>query len=256
MHRRANLKLSEGESSISKTELALVKPIVVNRMNPLRHIVVADAIFDLISGMTARIRDEFHAVSHGGLRYIGLFEAVVSTMLDFHWVISVTNSHDGKSAMEIHSGISFPNVEESIGFHHSMVVLKKYTYTSESDFRSLVNESIIECRMHFNLEIERMERYKSIKLTEKDAHHIICTLLMTEIVAGRLAYEILTDWNKPQVDYIKPRTLWSLFVHCLTFTNRLKSIQHIERSKELHEFFDSVANFRLKPTHWVQSTFA
>lgn len=256
MHRRANLKLCEGENGISRSELAVLKPVWIGRVNPIRHTVVIDLVTEWFEANDHKIRDEFHAISHLGLRYIGLFNLKAKPMHDIEPILVVTNNNDGKSALEFHSGMAISDVNESIGFHQSFTVLKKIGFTPDEELKSLVNENLIRAKECFHVEYEREERFKKIKLTPENAHHLICTLLQTEIIAGRVAFELLTGWNKPEADYLKPRTLWSLFVHCLTFTNRLKSIQHIERSKSLHEFFDEIAGFHMRQTKWVQQTFA
>jgi hypothetical protein len=254
MYRRASLKLCEGESNISRPGLALIKPVAINKVHPIRHIVLVDMVTEWFENNHCKIKEEFHATSHLGFRYIGLFHVRSMTMTDFEWVVVITNNNDGKSALELHSGIVLPEVQESIAFHHSSTVLKKLGFTPEDELKSLVNETMSSLREWFNVEYDRCDAYKKLKLSTEKAHHIICTLLQTEIIAGRVAFELLTGWNNPESDYIKPRTLWSLFVHCLTFTNRLKSIQHIERSKSLHGFFDGLAGFVPKPTKWVQAT--
>lgn len=254
MHRRASFKLCEGENGISRPELAVLKPVSIGRVNPIRHIVVVDLVSEWFEANNCKIKDEFHAISHLGLRYIGLFTLKAKPMRDIEPVLAITNNNDGKSALEFHSGMSIPDVQESISFHHSENVVSKIGFTPEDELKTLVNEKLLYLKEWFHVEYDREERFKKIKLTPEKAHHIICTLLQTEIIAGRVSYELLTNWNKPESDYLKPRTLWSLFIHCLTFTNRLKSMQHIERSKTLHEFFDELAGFHLKPTKWVQAT--
>lgn len=253
MYRRASLKLHDNESSISRAELRVVPIEFSGQIDPIRHIEIFEEVESQLLAIDYNVKDEFHALTKGNLRYAGLIVSKAIWMTDWDWCLLITNNNDGKGAAEIHSGIVFRDVAECIAFHVSFTLFKKVGYLSKEDMRALVNENIDKCRDYMKLEDERMTAYKKIKISREVAHNIICELLMTEIVAGRCAFEVLTDWNNPQVDYIKPRTLWSLFVHCLVFINRLKTIHHIERSKQLHEFFDEVAKFNSKPTKWVQS---
>lgn len=257
MHRRASFKLCDGEGSITRPQLAVLTLTPDTRINstrnPIRHISIVEYITDWIKENGLKIRDEFHAVSHLGFRYIGLFH-IKGELGDIEWMVGITNNNDGKAAVELHSGFTVPAVEDSIGFHKSFTVTDKRGSYTPKEIRSLVNENMSNARQLFNVEHERIEIYKKLKLTPEKAHHIICLLIQSEIVAGRLSFETLIDWNDPKVAYLKPRTLWSLFVHCLTFINRLRTIHHIERSKALQQFFDELAGFVPKPTKWVQQT--
>lgn len=242
------------EKIVGPAELSLITVVAGQRLNPVRHIMVRDFVREALLPLRRKIKDEFHATSHKGNRYIGLFHTDKS-YLEMDWVLAMTNANDGSGSMELHSGVAFPDLEYAQTYHETRIVLRKYGFLSTDEIQALVNENVELMQQHFNLEVMRMDHYKQITIAPEKAHHIICRVIQTNIIAGRVAFELIQRWSEP-FPYLKPRTLWSLFVLCSWFTNRLRSTEMISRSEELHNFFDDIAHFDRKATKWVQTQFA
>lgn len=249
---RISIALHEGATPTSRPELSVLQTKPGFSLTPIRHIAAVESVSAAIPD--GSIVDEFHAISHGGSRYTGLFE--VNENWEIRRLIGVTNANDGTGTLDLHSGISVPAFDRIILFQNSHTIFKKYTYVPEEQIRLLVNEKVHEMREEFNCMLERMDHFKQIKLADRDAHHLICETLYTEIVAGRVAHEFIHKWRKPDNAYLDGKNLWSLFLISSWFLNRLKAPQLIERTKQLCDLFDKFARFTPKQTTWVQTQFA
>lgn len=244
-----------GGEPVTKLELDRFKSLPDQGIFSISHRAVADMIEDYFEKNTVfNIRDTFHAVYHGGYRYAGLFQLNASPY-DVDWLVAATNANDGRGSLVIHTGCVLRDFRCTLSFNHSRKVMKKYTYISPDELKALVNESLVESKDYYAVESDRMDHYQKTKLSAELAHHTICRLIETEVVAGRLAAEFINRWNNPE-DYIKPRNVRSLFTLASFMLNRLRTSELIERTQTLHDFFDDVAKFNKKPTTWIQTRFA
>jgi hypothetical protein len=222
-------------------------------LEPIRH----QRLYEIMGRLPYPQLGEFHAATPSGYGYFGLYEYGLPPDDDeLRWVLAVTNYNDGTEALRISSAISICEVERALSFHHDITGLKKFNRVIPDQLEELVNEKAEACKDHFNLEFERMEHFKKQKLTKERAHDLLCTAIDREVVAGRLAAELIFTWKDPKWEYLKPRTLWSMFCLLSWCHNRLKAPVLIERTINLHHFFDEIGGFNKKPTRWVQSRFA
>lgn len=222
-------------------------------LEPIRHI----RLYELMTNLPYPQLGEFHTASPDGAKYFGLYEYGLPPDDDeIRWVLAVTNCNDGSEALRISSAISICGVSRALSFHFDVTGLKKFNRVERESLADLVTETAERCKDHFNLEFERMEHFKKHKLTKEAAHDLLCTAIDREVVAGRLAAELISTWKSPMWDYLKPRTLWSMFCLLSWCHNRLKAPVLIERTINLHHFFDEIGGFNKKPTRWVQSRFA
>ena len=254
---RISCVLLAGTEPRSIKEIALIPAYHGPRILPIRHEYIAAAVEDYVDcDPSCRLVDAFHACPENAARYIGLFDVKTTGCDDFRWVIGATNSMDGTLSFSLHSGIVIPGAEMAIAFHASERLIGRKGYVPREEIPNLVNENLFILRDHYNLCIERMDHLKSCKLTSPAAAELILSLFGTEVIAGRMAYEFIMAWKKPQFDYLKPRTMWSLYCLCAWFLKRLRDVVMIDRTMNLNHFFDDMSKFDKKPTRWVQSTFA
>lgn len=254
---RIHATLSDTGTFSSYSEVQALGIVSGSRMFTMRHDTIMPMIQDYIDSSALRLRDALHAMSHNGLRYLGLFQITGFTDKELDWVIAATNANDGFGGFDLVSGFCVPDFETMSSFHEEATIIKRKTSLIDTvQVKTLVNEKMGYLRDSYLIEYQRMAHYKSVKLTEATAHHFICKLLSTEIVAGRSAHEFITTWDQAahREIYIKPRTMWSLFCHANSFLARLKHHEMIERSMELHTLFDALSNFHIKPNQWLQST--
>lgn len=257
MSPRISCVLGDGLELHSIVEIRAMPTIPGPRISPIRHEYIAEAIQKYIDTDTQqRLTDSMHAITENAAKYFGLFDVKTEMAKDFRWVIAATNAIDGTGSVMLHSGIVLPEVEMAIAFHHSEVVVKRTGYLPQDELDILVNETLLKLRGHFNLAFERMDHLKSCKLTSATSAELVMALLGTEVIAGRLAHEFILAWKKPPFEYIKPRNMWSLFCLCAWFLKRLRAKVLLERTQDLHSFFDDMSKFDKKPTRWVQATFA
>ncbi len=251
---RLSIPLSRPFEIANRSEVSTVRLTPGQRINPIRHEAIIDSIFAYAEKHDFIIRDEFNALGNDGARWLGLFQLSQDREID--WSILFHNANDGSGVLSVTSGICLPEVDKAVIFSEEQKVIRKYGFVTPDELQVLVNEKLEFVREHYNLEFERMEHYKNHRLTRESGHDIICRLLDQEVIAGRLAHELISTWKNPPWVYLKPRTLWSLFLLCGWFLNRLNVFVLVERTTNLHHVFDEIARFDKKPTIWTQDRFA
>jgi hypothetical protein len=256
MNTRISLTMGDGLEQCSLTDIKLL-PLCENcSAFPIRHETIALSLTRAVELQGDKVRDSFHAITPDRAKYVGIFDIQTPESSDFRWAVMATNANNGASAFELHTGIVIPAAEMSVGFQFTDMIMKRNRLLVLDELQDLVNESLVKLKDYYNLSFMRMEHLKSKKLTREEASDIIVRLLGTEVVAGRLAHELITLWTKPQLDYLKPRTMWSLFCLSLWLLQRLRAYAIVDRTTDLHHFFDDISKFDKKPTRWVQKTFA
>jgi hypothetical protein len=241
---------SERIVSVPDLNSSILAP--TDRVHPIQHRLARSVTVKAMCGVVQKVTGEFHMLSHNDMRYLGIFSGMEGKEIE--WIIAVSNYGDGFRVMELHSGFVVHSARSIISFHATLPVFSRYCYRTPEELQLLVNEKVGELRQHYNLEFERMNRWKDHKLTRADGHDVICLAIKAGAIAGRVASEFIKSWNEPACDYFKPRTLWSLFCLTSSFLNRLTAPPIIERTIALHDFFDGISGFNLKPTPWVQQT--
>lgn len=242
---------TSNERIVSPSELVTIVSAPAERINPIQHRLAREVTIIAMEKHVEQRSHEFHMLSHEDRRYLGLFSG--REKREIEWLIGINNFADGFRVMEVHSGIYIPAARGIVCFHATQQVFARYTFRTSDEIQALVNERLDDLRCHFNLEFDRMDRWKSKKLSRSDAHDAICLAIRDGAIAGRSAHEYITSWHNPSCDYFKPRTMWSLFCLTSSFLNRLTAPPIIERTIALHEFFDKLTGFNLKPTKWVQA---
>lgn len=261
MKLRISAPLKNSMEPMSYSELRTL-PTPPDRLWPIRPDFIADMVFEYVEKFgLGKIEDAFFGASHDGNEFYGLFSVPANSLQDFKWVIGATNDNQSgggivRGSFEIHSGFILPYVGNAMAFSRSILIAEKKKYIPKEDIQALVNENLDVLREEFNLEFDRESHYKARKLKPEEASHIILQVIDRDVMAGRLISEFIDEWKKPQFEYLKPRTLWSLFCQCAWFLNRLQAPILIERTIKLHHLFDEIAKFNKKPTKWVQSSFA
>jgi hypothetical protein len=260
MKLRLSAPLKNSMTPVSYAELKVIPP-PPDKLFPIRGDLLADMVFDYVASVDLKVTDTFYGASKDGNEFYGLFSVGPHNDSDFEWIIGITNDNSSgggivRGSFEAHSGVSFPFVGNAMSFSKTVKIAEKKCRIDKDDLRSLVNENLTMLREYFNLEYERESIFKARKLKPEEASHIIMQVIERNVMAGRLISEFLDEWRNPKFEYLKPRTLWSLFVQCAWFLNRLQAPILIDRTVMLHHLFDEIAKFNKKPTKWVQSTFA
>jgi len=256
MSERISLTLGDGLEPISTHALAGLPIKPGPQIAPIRHHTIQEMVVASLDQFGYRMKDSFHAVAKEGARYVGLFDILVNETRDYRWGIMATNANDGSKTMWLHSGIILHGADNTFSVHCSDEVFKSHRFFTSDELQVLVNESVTRLNDHFNLMEHRMEHLKGKKLTSAEGHHLICNIIASEVVAGRVAAELIDRWNNPDFEYLHPRTMWSAFCLCSWFLKRLRPAALVERTINLHHFFDDVAKFNKKTTRYKQTAFA
>lgn len=231
MNSRLSIILPEGGWPISRSELIA------------HHLATTDRVADWSNFTGLHIVDAFHGLYHEGRSYIGLYQFRHSlSKHDIDPLVAIS-SYAAQNC-EYHFGMVIPDLGQTVSFQHSLL-------TGES----LVNESKPMLN-YFAIECDRMEHYKSIKLSREQAHDIICRTVAASITPSGQIIELVKIWSGHPFSYLAPRTLWSLFNLHAFLLNRLRAPEVISRTKNLHEFFDEIAKFTPKTTTLIQDRFA
>lgn len=254
------ITLPERYDYCSRTELKLAGPVPGLSLNPIRHISALEALLTAISDIEdMNPIEEIHTIGYNQARYYGFIrikDARLSDNIDIDWVVGICNKNDGTGATELHSGMHITPYGGVVMISSYNQIVQRKGLRLLDDLQPLVNENLALALDCFSVQLDRMEAYKEIKIDNPKAHDIIGRLMKEKILSGRVAAVGIDEWHKPTSDYIKPRTIWSLFCLCGFLHSRLKGYEMIERNVLLHQFFDSVAKFNKKTTTWIQSRFA
>jgi len=238
MEKKCNLILHCGAQAVSREELSVVHtPEPTATWVPVSHLNLVQTVEHALLSTGLSIVNQVHSISQAGARYFGLTQVRgVNDPVDYSWVLGIRNSHDKRFPAGIVAGASV-FVCDNLSFSGEVKLSRKHTTNLLRDLPQLAAGAVGKLMNVWHHQGDRIERYKSHRLTDKAAHDLVVRSVDVGACPNRLIPSVLQEWRYPSHEEFRSRTAWSLFN---AFTEVLKGnlCELPNRTERLHALFD------------------
>ena len=237
-----NLCLHAGAAEVPRKALAAVPtPASTETWRPIPHEEYVRRIEWELPRYGLDVVQEAHALTYDGSRYFGLVQVAREGLEhpDYSLVIGLRNSHDKSLPAGLVAG-SQVFVCDNLAFSGEVQIARKHTPNIMRDLPSLVGDALGRLLLMFKSQDLRVERYRTTRLNDADAHDLTIKALDSGVVCASKIPELLKEWREPRYREFEPRTVWSYFN---ATTEVLKGALHLlpRRSQALYQICDQYA---------------
>lgn len=235
-----NLLLHCGAKHTSLEQLKEVETPEPTRTHcPIPHYDLFEMVKEVLRGFQLDITEAQHGITNEGNRYFGLMKLRSDHLKDWAPVCGLRNSHDKSISAGLVFGLSVTVCDNLSFFGDLFRFDRKHTSNIHSDLIDRIKR-VVSKTEHNNKRMEKVvEYYKSIKCSDRKAHHMVVKALDAGATLPRRLPQVLEEWRKPRHAEFEPRNAWSLFN---AFTESMKSAgdigTHVNRTSRLHNVFD------------------
>ena len=207
---------------------------------PIPHHNLYEMVTKVLEGFDFKITESQHGLTKDGNRYFGLLQLESDHLKDWKPVCGLRNSHDKSISAGLVFGLSVM-VCDNLSFYGDLFQFdRKHTAHINKDLIERVTEVVAKTEQQ-NARMEHVvNHYKSVKCSDRKAHHIVVKALDAGATLPRRVPQVLEEWRKPRHEEFEPRNAWSLFN---AFTESMKSAgdigTHVNRTNRLHRVFDT-----------------
>lgn len=198
-------------TTVDRTGLAQVPtPDPVGRWHPIPHMTLVEELEKALVPHNMRVVNETFKLDKGGQRVFGMMQIQNSVdMPDFSFVAGIRNAHDRmlKAGLVVGEGVF---VCSNLRFTGEIVVGRKHTTEIMADLPSLMVEAVGRLHEKWDKQVSLIEKYKSIEVTRNQAYDLLIQMAKAEVFPRTQFMDVLHEWEEPQHEEFKPRTMWSL----------------------------------------------
>ena len=222
----------------------VVLPPATESYQPIGHNVLLDMVEDQMGEIGFRFGAQHHGLSHDGARYFGIVELVNGASHDeFVMLAGIRNSLDKRFG----AGVVFGNqvlVCANLCFFGERKVGRKHTPNILRDLPELVAEAVSGTRALQHQQVQRIEHYQGIPLTQRDSDHFVMNLLRHKVISSSFIGKVVKEWDEPSFDHGEKRTLWRMH-NAVTETLKDTNIQDLPtRTIQLQRIADQMSDFQ------------
>lgn len=187
-------------------------PIATESHMPIPHhslVVLTRAAIEA-AGLT--ILQEEHALHRDGLRYFGGFALTGAGIdgADRQVVLGLRNAHDKSFAAAVCIGNRML-VCDNLCFASDVKLARRHTVNILADLPRVLADAVGRVVSHWNDMTLRIERYKEVEISVKDAADLLVKLVDSKAFPSRDIYNAIQEFRNPRHDEFKGETLWSLY---------------------------------------------
>jgi hypothetical protein len=154
-------------------------------------------------------------------------------------VVGIRNAHDKRFAAGVVAGAQVL-VCDNLSFSGDIALSRKHTSQILRELQGLVENAVGQLQGFWDAHLERVRRYKSRELQERDVHDIIIHSVDEGVMANSYIPKILSEWREPSHEEFAPRNLWSLHnAYTEVFKGNVSALT--ARTTRLHQLMDAVA---------------
>ena len=238
---KCNLILHCGAAEVPRKALAAVPtPAPTETWRPIPHEEYVRQVEWELPRYGLDVVHEAHALTHDGTRYFGLVQVQNGcNSPEYSWVLGLRNSHDKTLTAGLVAGAQV-FVCDNLAFSGEVSVSRKHTSYILEDLPGLIGNALGRLLLMFKSQDQRVERYRTTRLNDADAHDLTIKALDSGVVCASKIPELLKEWREPRYREFEPRTVWSYFN---ATTEVLKGALHLlpKRSQALYRLCDEYA---------------
>ena len=212
---------------------------------PIPHARLLEQVETTLSGVGLNVVSEAHALGRDGDRYFGLLETRNGQAHeDYALVVGLRNSHDQSypAGLVVGSGVF---ICDNLAFSGEIKFARKHTRHISRDLPQLVQAAIGRLGEMRHQQDERIEAYKSKRLSDRDAHHLLIQMIDSGTIPITRLPAALQEFREPSHDSFLSdgrRTAWTLMqgvTECLKGRN-LDALPR--RTQAMHGVLDAACH--------------
>jgi len=238
-----NLMLHCGARKTDRQQISQCEtPARTETWVPISHQRLLEQVEDSLTGVGLKVVNQAHALSADHRRYFGLLEVVNGQQHnDYGLVLGLRNSHDKSfpAALVVGSGVF---VCDNLSFSGEIAIARRHTRFIERDLPGLVQLAVGRLGDLRGLQDQRIARYKSTRLTDMRAHHLVVKALEARVIPATTIPTVVEEWRRPSHPEFTQggRTAWRLF-NAVTEAIKGRSLDVLpRRTQALHGMLDAV----------------
>ncbi len=245
----ANLILHCGAAHVAREALsAVVTPEHTETWYPIPHLDFVNRVESALTAANMRVVEQAHSLTKAGDRYFGLFQVsnCQQTGEDYSYVLGLRNSHDKSFPAGLVVG-SQVFVCDNLAFSGEISIARKHTKFIMDDLPKLTGNAVGMLAEKWTLMTDRIERYKTSELTDRDAHDFVVRSLDVGAATTLQLPAIIKEWRTPRhPEFAAAKTAWRLF-NAYTEVQKETSLMMLpKRTISLHGLMDAQVGFVYK----------
>lgn len=208
-----NLCLHCGAHEADREEIeAAVTPEPTNTWYPVAHHRLLEQVETTLTDVGFNVVSQAHALGRDGDRYFGMLELRNGQAHDDYALIAgVRNSHDQSypAGLVIGSGVF---ICDNLAFSGEIKFARKHTRFIDRDLPQLVQAAVGRLGEMRHKQDERIEAYKSKRLADRDAHHLMIQMVDAGTLPVTRLPVALHEFREPSHEQFltNGRTAWTL----------------------------------------------
>lgn len=246
------LLLHCGGSIKSRDEVFSVPlPEASDTYTPLSYESLVTRIEKQLLAERITVVDEKLALSNNGGRLFGLMQVVLPgiTPEEYGCIIGFRNSYDKSFSTGLSIGAKVI-VCDNLSFSGSELTFqRKHTRNLLRDLTWVLTETVSKLPTRFLEQSQSFERYRALRLTDIEAHHLIVQLYDSKALNVTEIPGLLKEWRNPRHSAFEKdgKTGWRLF-NAFTETIKGDLWRLPQRTRLLHNVLDAECELRCVTT--------
>lgn len=243
---KANLTLHCGAAKVDRDVIpTIATPKHTDTWYPIPHMDFITQVESALTAANMRVVEQAHSLTKEGNRYFGLFQVsnCQSTGDDYSYVLGMRNSHDKSFPAGLVVG-SQVFICDNLAFSGEIRIARKHTKFIMDDLPKLTSNAVGMLAEKWTLMSDRITRYKTTEITDRDAHDFIVRSLDVGATTLTQVPAILNEWRKPRhPEFAEAKTAWRLF-NAYTEIGKETSLAMLpKRTISLHGLMDAQVGF-------------
>lgn len=243
---KANLMLHCGAAKVEREQLALVHtPAATRTWQPVPHLDFITGVETALTAANMRVVEQAHSLTKEGNRYFGLFQVAncQETGADYSYVLGLRNSHDQSFPAGLVVG-SQVFVCDNLCFSGEIKIARKHTVFIKRDLPALTANAVGQLAEKWTMMGDRIARYKSTELTDRDAHDFVIRALDVGAAKVTQVPAIINEWRTPRhPEFAQGKTAWRLFNAFTEVAKEVSLATLPKRTISLHGLMDAQVGF-------------
>jgi hypothetical protein len=180
---------------------------------PIPHTTLVEQATDALIDAGYLIKSVQHALNRDGAHYFGFMELEHErfSQVDYGITVGLRNTHDKTFAAGFIAG-SRVFVCDNLAFSGEVKVGRKHTKQILRDLPEEILKGVTRLKTFYVKQEQRVETYKEVEITDKDADSNIIQMFKSKIITSRQIERTVKEWYEPShEEFAENRNVWRLF---------------------------------------------
>lgn len=207
----ATMTLHRGAVLASRDELnGIATPEETATWKPTGHADAVNIVEHCLTTAGFSIRKTCYALTRDKARLFATLDLTTQLAEGVSLAVGIRNSIDKSLPMGFAAG-NRVFVCDNLAFSAELIVKSRHTKNGRQTFREQIINGIAGLDAHIQTEKNRLDRMMTFPMNDTLAESIILRAYEQEIIGTPQIADLVKRWRKPEFEFFKPRTAFSLF---------------------------------------------